>query len=107
MLSYIAGAACKQTCLGGLCGTATGGHGRSAALIQASGAFALLAERRDFPLFPPRLPLRAHMLDLVDHLVLRQLEEKRAILTENFADGVAISEVARRHGLGPLPIINP
>jgi transposase len=29
------------------------------------------------------------------------LEEKRAILTESFADGVVISEVARRHGLRP------
>ena len=28
-------------------------------------------------------------------------EEKRAILTESFADGVVISEVARRHGLRP------
>jgi len=29
------------------------------------------------------------------------LAEKRAILTESFADGVVISEVARRHGLRP------
>jgi hypothetical protein len=47
------------------------------------------------------------MRDLVDHLVLRQLEEKRAILTESFADGAVISEVAWRHGLRPLPISNP
>lgn len=49
-------------------------------------------------------PARLQRIEVITGVERRRAwsrEEKRAILTESFEDGVVISEVARRHGLRP------